>query len=198
MFFRLMSAEGTGCFQEAATFNSYDEASGFFYKGENNIYHYKGYRSFEEVCRGANITGKDMFPLDPSDPAKGYRLRPYMFVDAYGRHMDPRDEDFQTGILRCLDARKKRNPRIWVVSPYYSHPYEFRKDPVPHTGRRPHGRYFRQWKNWASIRRKCLDPEAEGYVRKKAIVPNIWDEEPGKCRERNWKSFGKRRHQWMR
>ena len=78
----------------------------------------------------------------------------------------------------------------------YGHPYRYRFDPVPGTGKYRGGITFRNVGHWFRSYREDRIPEYEPYVRKKGMVPNAWDSEPFLPRYKSWKHNSKKRHQW--
>lgn len=86
-----------------------------------------------------------------------------------------------------------RRPR-WFMR--YEHPYEFRKDPVPTTGKRGGYRVYRHPKTTQELRRNGYEPEYSRGRRRKGYLRNSWDDIlRSSYRERkNWKR--NRKTQW--
>ncbi|MBO6163842.1 MAG: hypothetical protein J6N77_02210 [Lachnospiraceae bacterium] len=81
----------------------------------------------------------------------------------------------------------------WGIAPL---PCIYRRDPVPHTGRYRSDIHCRNVRCWFRSYRADRIPEYQKYVRKKAMVPNMWDLEPWENTSRSWKENTKKRHQW--
>lgn len=93
--------------------------------------------------------------------------------------------------------------KLWNNYRYYrrcgNHDYVYRKDPVPHHGRRHSHRrsWYRRAKTFSEAR-QSLTAEVDGIKwrsnRKLVIFDDPWDDDYPRHRMKNWKKF--RKHQW--
>lgn len=125
-------------------------------------------------------------------------FRQYMFVDAYNRILDPRN-DYKR-ILELANSeemtRSRYLYRYWRVDD--KHLPEFRNGPVPHTGVRGHGSCIRHPKVM-NEKRYNSDPETMQFVRPSRrvhLLPDPWADEDWRPRNKSWKDCTKRPHQW--
>ena len=148
-----------------------------------------------DLLDSINATGNDVerFHYDAERGEAVYeRLRPYRFVDADGRVTDPRifEDEIMNRFVASEGMRKRKRRR--------SAEHGFRKDPIPYTGK---GKKMkrRRYRTWFRNRRLDLIPEYGGYVRKKAVVKDGWDDWDGvpfRRVSKSWKDNSKRRRQW--
>ena len=75
-------------------------------------------------------------------------------------------------------------------------PYRFRCDPVPRTGRF-RGGHLRRVRHWFRRYRQDHIPEHRPYIREKAMLADLWDDEVWHAGPyKSWKDTSKKRHQW--
>lgn len=154
-------------------------------------------RIFSPILESLNVTGKDVerFCYDSERREPVYeRLRDRMFVDVRGSVVNPRI--FQNEIFRRFRASEKT--KRFLISRRRIGNAEFRKDPVPYTGRRKVMKP-RRYKTWFHNRRLDFIPEYSEYVRKNAVLQDDWDwwdGFPPRTVSRSWKDNSKRRCQW--
>ena len=91
--------------------------------------------------------------------------------------------------------------RKWNRTPWWADKVkvEFRRDPIPYTGAKYRGHYYRRPKSM-NEKRKAADVEYKQYVKPKRNVrnlPDAWDDEKVRHIEKCWKSQSKKRKQWM-
>ena len=120
-------------------------------------------------------------------------VRPYMLVSEDGRILDPRD--FLIEAVKEFEENENK-PKRFVYRRKEGR-FEFRKDPVPGTGAVKR-KFCRKTRNWFHNRRLDFIPEHSEFVRKKAVVNDVWDSEPFEDGSRSWKDSGKFRKQWQR
>lgn len=153
-----------------------------------------------------NYSGTDTRLLRDTEGKAEYVLRSVLFIDGGGRIVDVRRLDEK--VLERFDREQKGKApdSWWWRRKPWQRParrkmplpaWKFRHDPVPFIGK-PRGRYGRTVRGWFGSYRKDRIPEYRQYVRKKAMVPDIYDTEPTEQAERCWKSQGRRRHQWQK
>lgn len=130
--------------------------------------------------------------------------RQYIFVDGLNRIIDFRK--FQKEILHLRDIGdtkfesfpKKKRKFKWFFNDI---PYEYRRDPVPHRGKRSGSKAYRMPKVH-NLFKQVVDEEDKKYVRAKRNrnnLPNVyWDDPPLRSRwnSRSWKDCTKKSHQW--
>lgn len=128
---------------------------------------------------------------------KGYGLRTYVFLDPDNRIIDPREY-----IRDIIDLSKNppKNKNWWVSKRYSNNLPEFRKGPVPNTGRRHwhRGSYYRYPQNM-NIKRDSANTEYKEYIHPKNRIHNLpdpWDDIP-RNHSKSWKDQSKKRKQWM-
>ena len=89
--------------------------------------------------------------------------------------------------------------RKWNRTPWWADKVkvEFRRDPIPYTGAKYRGHYYRRPKSM-NEKRKAADVEYKQYVKPKRNVrnlPDAWDDEKVRHIEKCWKSQSKMRKQ---
>ena len=101
--------------------------------------------------------------------------------------------EIRKGLKEYRSHDRKYNPRRWTRD-YF----EYRREPVP--GLRHHRHHHRYWKipqhSYRSSWVKALEfgeyPKAKDHL----TFDPWWDDEYPRRPEKNWKSQGKKRHQW--
>lgn len=142
------------------------------------------------ILSDVNMNGNDVDVVrDWLGNEVGRRTRRFMIIDEDDRILDPRDmrTEIEEAFRRVLEERKSRRRLP---------PCRFRMDPIPNAGRRRRSPRFRKERNWFHNFRLDSIPEHERFVRKKAVVPNGWDDEPWESESRSWKNCGKVKRQW--
>ena len=116
------------------------------------------------------------------------------------------DDDFRIIDMRLFEKeilayeRPKSAKRKWknkaLEYKYEKTKPEFRNGPVPRTGSKRGGHYYRHPKTLNEMRQNC-DEEKRKYARKSRLhLPTVWDElyrDTSRC----WKDQSKKRRQWM-
>lgn len=123
-------------------------------------------------------------------------LREYIVFDADFRTIDMRM--FEKEILayqRPKNYKRKYKTKALEYKYEKTKP-EFRNGPVPYTGGKWGGHYYRHPKTLNEMKQNC-DVEYRKYARKSRLhLPSVWDElyrENSRC----WKDQSKKRKQWM-
>ena len=172
--------------------NTLDEL--IVYIAKFNYRPFLGKRTCNHFLNSFNCTLKDVeFAFDKGE----YALRKFTVLDENFRIIDVRQ--YKDQILSCdyLATHKARWKTRTLEYKYEKTKPEFRGGPVPMTGRRSHGSYYRSPKTFAEIRENA-NPEYKEFVRKKRLyLPTTWDDIP-KSYSRSWKDQSKKRKQWMR
>lgn len=122
-----------------------------------------------------------------------YFTRQFMFFDGLFRVIDIRD--FKDEIANYKHPKRKLKWRWWRG---YSNLPEFRKGPVPGTGKL-RGYYCLRAMRTTQERRINADPEVYEYVRparRSNNLPNAWDD-IWRNYYKGWKDCTKKRKQWM-
>lgn len=129
---------------------------------------------------------------------ESFPLTIYKFYDATLREIQPSwyaAEAFEIFLkereyfIRPTSA--KRRP-----SPYY---FKFRQTPVPSTGKHHHGHYYRRFSMTKQNQIMRSDPtfvEEAGKERGSKSDYDPWIQETVRERDKCWKSYTKKRHQW--
>lgn len=141
-----------------------------------------------------NCTLKDVeFVFDKNK----YVLKEYTVFDENFRIIDIRQYKDEILSYDYLKRHKAKWATPALEYKYEKTKPEFRAGPVPNTGRRHHGSYYRSPKTFAEIRENA-NPEYKEFVRKKRLyLPTTWDDLP-KSYSKSWKDQSKKRKQWMR
>lgn len=190
--FLLYKLSSDGTFEPRRMFWSLDSLIEYAVRSSNLFYRVLRRRDKDtNILEYLNLTGNDIYCLYSDGDHSEYRTRYYLITDKAGRIIDL--NNYKEEIRKKekeLETRKVKNP-------YYSYfpPYRYRCDPVPYTGV-CHGKYGRRIKSWFRSYRQDRIPEYRQFVRKKAMVPNMWDEEPVEKSYKSWKHNKKQRHQW--
>lgn len=200
--FILYRMETDGQFHIFKEFPDFDSLITYFAKSEIADSGFPWRREPKGVLDKMNLTGNDTYVNVTWTPCyygsysgmsahRAVALRPYLLTDKAGRIINP--HDFKADISKKREEITNTKPvyHYWRKLP----PFEYRREPVPYTGVR-NTKYGRTVRHWFRSYRQDRIPEYEQYVRKKGMVPNVWDSEPFEPRYRSWKHNSKKRHQW--
>ena len=107
---------------------------------------------------------------------------------------------YRAEVIERYKAKTKEH-RTYEYKPWWADKVkvEFRKDPIPHTGFKHRGNYYRRFKT-TNEKRKSADVEYKQYVKPKRNfrnLPDTWDEEKVRHIDKCWKSQSKKKKQWM-
>lgn len=126
--------------------------------------------------------------------SEGAKIR---FIDFFGHAFDPEE------VLLAADEADRLWKKRWLLRRMAGRTAPFREAPVPRTGKRGGGRYYRRMKT-TQERREALgllaDAEAAEYgvkarpARNGSNLPHAWDDFPIQRDDRSWKRF--RKNQW--
>lgn len=133
--------------------------------------------------------------------------RQYIFVDGLDRIIDFRiykkeiEYLAKQGIFDYNSYPEKKKSKYSYYR-FVRNNYKFRQEPVPFTGKKYRGKYYRIPK-LHNLYKQTSDVEYKDFVRAKRNLnnlPNIyWDDAPLRSRanSKSWKDCSKKRKQWM-
>lgn len=130
-----------------------------------------------------------------------YVNRIYIIYDSYGRIINP--VDLYSDVLNLLKHPNKSNNLSYWDKELKRLNIRYRIDPVPTTGKKRYrSRYYRKFAIHNEIKSNS-DVEIKEFVRPRRnpngliSIYGIFDY-PVRKNEKNWKSQGKKKHQWER
>lgn len=176
-------------------------------------------REFEREYRNEfldniNMTGNDILTvfmwtrddLDKMSQKSETYLRRYCFIDGNDATIDFRNDwkkikkyyeekKFDYVVLMKSKRKHRWHWRFWNDS----YKPEFRKDPIPYTGKR-RSRYFRTFSCVAEMRMNAA-PEYKSFVRPKRNQNSLlrigfWEDSRSRSKSKSWKDCTKKRHQY--
>lgn len=154
-----------------------------------------------------NMTGEDVRVWDEiiwtnGMPCKKEHvvLRQYMFIDENHRIIDPRcDYARIKELAEKEDGNVRYMPLVFKnLSKDDKNLPEFRREPVPRTGKRKHGNCIRHPQSFRE-KKQNVDPETMQFVRpsrRLCHLPDPWEDEKWRPYPKSWKDCTKRKHQW--
>ena len=154
-----------------------------------------------------NMTGEDVQVWNEIYYMNGFphkrehvELRRYMFMDEEYRIIDPRRDYAQ-----ILKFAEEENDNVRYMPLVFRNLYkdeknlpEFRREPVPRTGKRKHGNIIRHPQSFRE-KKQNADPEYYEFVRpsrRLCHLPDPWDDEKFRPFPKCWKDCTKRKHQY--
>ena len=154
-----------------------------------------------------NMTGEDVKVWNEIYYSNGMphvkehvELRQYMFIDEQYRTIDPRCDYKHIQELAEQELTDVRYmPLVFKnLSKDDNNLPEFRKEPVPRTGKRKHGNIIRHPQSYRE-KRQNSDPEHYDFVRasrRLCHLPDPWEDEKFRPFPKCWKDCTKRKHQY--
>lgn len=126
-------------------------------------------------------------------------------VECFTRHIFVYDEydriinlnEIRAGIKAYKAPERREYYRHWYrMRGCY---FEFRREPVPHTGHSRWGRYYRYKRHtYRNSYLSTCDILPDPRINSQLDLGCKWDDEFPRSNEKNWKSQGKKKHQWER
>ena len=201
----------------------------YMFLGQHNHY-------LDNIYLNSNYVRVDYYEYGPCfddnwnchiSSSRSENIREYMFIDGYGRILDPRDNidnvnkiisnaywQYTTNSFEYISYVKPWNEYTTLNKPrstkeqrkkrqkQYNQLPVFRRDPIPHISHNKVGRpYYRHQKTF-NERKQNADPEVYEYVRPcrrhNSMILNPWDNERTRpWNNKSWKDCTKKRKQWM-
>ena len=190
-------------------FSTLDDALKFVASKGKYSYNSNEYSFFKEISFGDDLYRVEEYHqyydeyLDRYiySPDVKYYSRRYMFIDGMNRILDLRNyldkiDFFYENRDFNYDYYPKK--RRWKGSKNI-HNFEFRKDPVPGTGKYGRKCYFRAVRTTNEMRLNSI-PEHQPFVRpsrRPHNLPNLYDDIWRDYHNRSWKDCTKKKKQWM-